>query len=68
MEVLEDPAGARIEASRRADEEKSRQNNHNLLEAAKLGDERWTEELLEAGADIHFRDAVGHVALTLIWD
>ena len=57
-QVLEDPVGARIEAARRAAVEKSKQNNHNLLEAAKLGDERWMDELLDEGADIHFRDVV----------
>ena len=64
--VLEDPEAARRAAAARAAEAKYIKNNLDLLEAAELGNEAWVVELLDAGADIHFRDKVtGNQALHL---
>jgi len=63
--VLDDPETARAEAEVRRAEALRHQNDANLLEACKIGNQAWAAEVLSKGANLHQVDEHGDTPLHL---
>lgn len=63
--VLDDPETARAEAEKRRAEALRHENDMNLLEACKIGNQAWAAEVLSKGANLHQVDEHGDTPLHL---
>jgi len=61
--VLDDPDTARAQAEAQRAEALCRENDLNLLEACKVGDQAWAADLLAKGANLHHADELGDTPL-----